>query len=177
MIGGLLNGFVSWLTGRNTMRANGRVAALLVSEELLQSFAGFARIDSERTWDSLREAHAFGRRASWDESRKALGYALTPDGYMALAAAYSGLAQAAETANDLPQGSPVTQQQNQALRTTTLALNRGMTYLGTLLHRPPVWKPWARRAFDRKTEQGIAKLWSADTNVQAFLAKWGKPQQ
>jgi hypothetical protein len=107
VICGLLNGFVSWLLARVTMRSSARVAALLVSEELMQSWATAAEIDKQRTWGAVLRGHEFGKRTAWDENRATLGHALTSDGYMSIAAAYSGLAQAVVRAGIEDRDTPI----------------------------------------------------------------------
>jgi hypothetical protein len=176
VIGGLLNGFVSWLQARSTTRSTARVSALLVTEELLQSLAAFPVLDEVQTWGALQDGHRFGKSTAWESNRQNLGYALVPDAYMCLAAAYSGLAQAVLRASKETHDAPVSRRHNEALKTTSLALNRGLTYLSKLVHRPPAWKLAARRAFDRTSDAHIAMLVSADTNVQAFMAKYGGQQ-
>ena len=66
VIGGLLNGFVSWLLGRSTLRADARVAALLVIEELMQSMPAMLQLGKLHTWGALNLAHDFGKREAWE---------------------------------------------------------------------------------------------------------------
>ena len=104
----------------------------------------------------------------------ALAYALHPDGYMAIAAAFSGLSAAAERAAEMPPDRPVTNPEGEAIATTYLTLNRGLGYLGTLVHRPPAWKPRARHRFDRETHEHIDDLLGKDAKYQAFMAQYGR---
>jgi hypothetical protein len=86
VIGGVLNGCVSWALGRSTLRANARVAALLVIEELMQSMPAMLKLGEQQTWGSLNLAHDFGKREAWEQNRAVLGHALPPEDYMTLAA-------------------------------------------------------------------------------------------
>jgi len=111
----------------------------------------------------------------WEANRTTLALVLNQDAYATIAAASSGLAQAAaRAANERPDGS-ITQAQNQSLRTTGITLGRALTYLGKLVHRPPAWRIVARRKYDRQSDAHIEKLLSADTSYQAFMAKYGRP--
>jgi len=177
VIGGTLNGVVSWVLGRTSQHTSARAAALLVSEELIQSYAGFALADAQHTWGALREAHDFGKTTEWEANRTTLALVLDPDAYATIAAASSGLAQAASRAAKEPPDSPITQAQNQSLRTTGKTLGRALTYLGKLVHRPPAWRIFARRKFDRQSDEHIEKLLSADTSYQAFMAKYGRSEK
>ena len=151
IVGGVLNGLVSWALARNAARSNARVAALLVYEELLQSMPALLGLRKEKTWGWLKAAHDFGRRDVWEENRAILGHALDPDAYMALAAGYSGLASAAEMAARSDHAEPISDPEGESLATTYLTINRGLSYLGLLLHRPNWWHPLSRRAFNGKT--------------------------
>jgi hypothetical protein len=175
VIGGTLNGVVSWVLARGATRTSARAAALLVTEELIQSFAGFATVDARRTWGALCEAHNFGRTTEWAASRTTLALVLSPDAYASVSAASSGLAQAAARAAAEPPESAITLEQNEALRTTVLTLNRALIHLGRLVHRPPVRRFMARRRFDRQSDAHIEKLLTADTKLQAFMAKYARP--
>jgi hypothetical protein len=94
---------------------------------------------------------------------------LPPDGYMNLAAAYNGLFGAAVRASNEPPDKRINPIQNQALKTTVLALNRGLTYLTKLIHRPPRWKFVARWKFNRKSDAHIAKLMAEDKSLERLL--------
>jgi hypothetical protein len=135
VIGGLLNGFVSWLLGRSTLRADARVAALLVIEELMQSMPAMLQLGKLHTWGALNLAHDFGKREAWEQNRATLGHALHPDGYMTLAAAYSGLAGAAERAAREPSTGKPSEEEGMSVATTYLTMNRGLSYLGVLVHQ------------------------------------------
>jgi hypothetical protein len=175
LIGGLLNGGVSWLLARSTMRANARVcAALLLTEELLKSLAVLITLDRSPTWGPMRQAADFGTRDAWDENRATLGHALSPDGYMTLATAYRGISFASSRARAESDDAPLTEADKQGVNSTFLAVNRGLTCLGNLIHRPPSWNPSARRKFDKNSDEHIKKLLDADPMAQTFVAKYGK---
>jgi hypothetical protein len=129
LIGGLLNGGVSWLLARSTMRANARVCALLLTEELLKSLAVLIRLDKPPTWGPMRQAADFGTRDAWDENRATLAHALSPDAYMTLATAYRGISFASSRARAESDDAPLTEADKQGVNSTFLALNRGFTYL------------------------------------------------
>ncbi|HVX32862.1 MAG TPA: hypothetical protein VHA80_06945 [Solirubrobacterales bacterium] len=174
IVGGVLNGLVAWILARHTARSNARVAALLVNEELMQSVPALLGLREHKTWGWLSVAHEFGRRDAWDENRAILGHAIDPDAYMAIAAGYSGLTSARDTAARGDFSAPITDVQGESLATTYLTINRGLSYLGPLLHRPSWWHPRARRAFDRKTRQHIRSLLEKDRKYQDFMAKHGR---
>jgi hypothetical protein len=174
IIGGVLNGLVAWALARNTSRSNARVAALLVNEELMQSVPALLGLREHKNWGWLSAAHEFGRREVWDENRSILGHALDPDAYMGIAAAYAGLASARETAAREEFSAAISDAQGESLATTYLTINRGFSYLGALLHRPSWWHPRARRAFDRKNQEHVAKLFEKDRKYQDFMAKHGR---
>lgn len=69
VIGGVLNGCVSWVLGRSTLRANARVAALLVIEELMQSMPAMLKLGEQQTWGALNLAHDFGKCEAWKQNR------------------------------------------------------------------------------------------------------------
>lgn len=173
IVGGVLNGLVSWVLARNAARSNARVAALLVNEELMQSIPALLGLREHKNWGWLSTAHNFGRRNVWDENRAILGHALAPDAYMAIAAGYTGLASAAETAARESFSDPISNAQSQSLATTYLTINQGLSYLSLLLHRPSWWHPLARRAFNRKTQSHINKLLEKDRKNQEFMDKQG----
>lgn len=162
VIGGLLNGFVSWLLGRSTLRANARVAALLVTEELMQSMPAMLQLGKQHTWGALNLAHDFGKREAWEQNRATLGHALHPDGYMTLAAAYSGLAGAAERAAREPSTGNPSEEEGMSIATTYLTMNRGLSYLGLLVHQLSRFKPCARRKFRRDSQAHIDDLLRRD---------------
>jgi hypothetical protein len=139
------------------------VAALLVIEELLPSMVPLVELNKKQTWGVLRQASEFGRNTAWEENRGTLGHALTPDGYMTLATTYSGLVGGARRAASEPPDAQIATTQGTALATTFLALNRGLTYLNALIHRPPVWKPRARRTFAKERRERVADLLRKDT--------------
>jgi hypothetical protein len=174
IVGGVLNGLVSWALARNAARSNARVAALLVNEELLQSIPALLGLRQHKNWGWLKAAHDFGRRDVWEENRAILGHALDPDAYMALAAGYSGLASAAEAASRSDFSEPISDAEGESLATTYLTINRGLSYLGLLLHRSSWWHPLARRAFNRKTQKHIDGLLEKDRKYQDFMAKHGR---
>lgn len=174
IVGGLLNGLVSWVLARNAARSNARVAALLVNEELLQSLAALVGLREHKNWGWLSVAHNFGRRDVWDENRAILGHALDPTAYMAIAAGYTGLTSAAETAERQDFSDPISDAQRDSLATTYLTINQGLSYLGLLLHRPSWWHPWARKKFNRKTQDHIDKLQEKDRKYEDFRAKHGR---
>lgn len=171
ILGGVLNGLVSWVLARNTARSNARVAALLVYEELLQSLPALLGLREHKTWGWLQAAHDFGRRDVWDENRAILGHALDPDAYMAIAAGYSGLASAAEMAAREEFSEQISDAHGESLATTYLTINRGLSYLGLLLHRPSSWHPLARRAFNRRTQSHIDGLLEKDRKYKDFMAE------
>ncbi len=175
VIGGLINGVVTWVLGRTAMRANARAVALLVTEELLQSMPPMVDVREEPYWRVLRKGHEFGRRTSWDENRATLGYVLHPDAYGDIAAAYSGIVQAKVRAEHEPPDAQIGNDDGEALGTALLALGRGLVYLSQLVHRPPMGKPLARWRFDKKSREYIQNLFGEDTKLQAFLAEHGKP--
>jgi len=172
LIGGLLNGGVSWLLARSTMRSNARVCALLLTEDLLKSFAALI-LDESPTWGPIRQAADFGTRDSWDENRAALGHALSPDAYMDLATAYRGIGFASSRARAESDDAPLTEADKEAVRSTVLALLRGLEYLRNLTYRPPPWKLRTRRKFDKNRDDRIKELLGADTRLRAFMAKYG----
>lgn len=174
IVGGVLNGLVSWFLARNAARSNARVAALLVNEELMQSIPALLGLREHKNWGWLSVAHNFGRRDVWDENRAILGHALAPDAYMAIAAGYTGLASAAETAARQDFSDPISDAQGQSLATTYLTINRGLSYLGLLLHQPSRWHPLARRAFNRRTQSHIDGLLEKDRKFQDFMAEHGR---
>lgn len=171
IVGGVLNGLVSWFLARSTARSNARVAALLVYEELMQSLPALLGLREHRTWGWLKAAHDFGRRDVWDENRTVLGHALHPDAYMAIAAGYSGLASAAETASRTDFAESITDADGKSLATTFRTINRGLSYLGLLLHRPSGLHPLARRAFNQRTQKHIDGLLKQDRKYQDFMAE------
>ena len=174
IVGGVLNGLVSWGLARSAARSNARVAALLVYEELLQSMPALLGLRKEKSWGWLKAAHDFGRRDVWEENRAILGHALDPDAYMALAAGYSGLASAAETAARSKFDEPISNPEGESLATTYLTINRGLSYLGLLVHRPSWLHPLSRRAFNRKTQRHIDGILEKDRKYQDFMGKHGR---
>lgn len=176
VIGGLLNGLVSWVLNRSTLRANARVAALLVTEELMQSTPALLQLGKQHTWGALNLAHDFGKREAWQQNRATLGHALHPDGYMALAAAYSGLAGAADRASREAPDVKVSDDVGMSIATTYLTLNRGLSYLALLVQQPSRMKPRARQKFKRDTQAHIDDLLRRDTKYQGFMAEHGRPE-
>ena len=174
IVGGVLNGLVSWALARNSARSNARVAALLVNEELLQSIPALLGLREHKNWGWLSAAHDFGRREVWEENRGILGQTLHPDAYMSIAAGYNGLASARETAAREDFSAPISDAQGESLATTYLTINRGLSYLGLLLHRPSWRHPLSRRAFTRKTQKHIDVLLEKDRKYQDFMAKHGR---
>jgi hypothetical protein len=174
IIGGVLNGLVSWILARNATRSNARVAALLVYEELMQSLPALLGLREHKTWGWLDAAHEFGRRDVWDENRAVLGHALDPNAYMAIAAGYSGLASAAETVTREDFSAPISDAHGKSLATTYLTICQGLSYLGLLLHRPSWWHPLARRRFQRKTQKHIDGLLEKDKKYQGFMEEHGR---
>jgi hypothetical protein len=174
IVGGVLNGLVAWVLARNSARSNARVAALLVYEELLPSVAALLGLREERKWGWLKVAQGFGCREAWLENRAILGHALDPDSYMALAAGYAGLASAQDTAIRSDPDETISKAEGETMATTFLTVNRGLSYLGLLLHRPSWWRPFARRRFKRKTQRHIDSLLDKDRKYQDFMAEHGR---
>jgi hypothetical protein len=169
VIGGLLNGFVSWMLARAAASKSARAAALLITEELMHSLGAFVSVDERQTWGAFLDSPEFGKRTEWEANRATRANGLPPDGYMNLAAAYNGLFGAAVRASNEPPDKRINPIQNQALKTTVLALNRGLTYLTKLIHRPPRWKFVARWKFNRKSDAHIAKLMAEDKSLERLL--------
>lgn len=174
IVGGVLNGLVAWILARHAARSNARVAALLVYEELLPSVAALIGLRERKTWGWLKAAQDFGRREVWLENRAILGHALDPNSYMALAAGYTGLASARDTASRSDPEEEISGAEGETLATTFLTINRGLSYLGLLLHRPSWWHPLARRGFNRKTQEHIDGLLEKDRKYQDFMAEHGR---
>lgn len=173
LIGGLLNGWVSWLLHSLGVRADARVAALLVSEELTASMPPLLTLKEHRVWGALRDAHDFGGRESWEQVRSTLGHSLSADGYMTIAVAYNGLSAAVERAAGEESGARLTDDQGWAIASTFLALNRSLSYLGLIVHMPSRWHPIRRR----KARQGHGAYIEAnlkkDPKYQDFMARYG----
>lgn len=174
VVGGVLNGCVAWGLDRSTLRANARVAGLLVTEELMQSMPAMLQLGKRQTWGALNLAHDFGKCEAWEQNRATLGHALHPDGYMTLAAAYSGLTGAAARAAREPSASKLSDDEGMSIATTYLTMSRGLSYLGLLVHQPSRLKPRARRKFRRDTQAHIDDLLHKDTRYQDFMAEHGR---
>jgi hypothetical protein len=174
IVGGVLNGLVSWVLAHNAARSNARVAALLVYEELLPSVAALIGLQKEKTWGWLKAAQDFGVREVWLENRAILGHALDSDSYMALAAGYTGLASARDTASLSDPDQTISEAEGETLATTFLTVNRGLSHLGLLVHRPSWWHPLARRRFNRRTQKHIDGLLEKDRKYQGFMSEHGK---
>jgi hypothetical protein len=174
IVGGVLNGLVAWVLARHTARSNARVAALLVYEELLPSVAALIGIRERKAWGWLKVAQDFGCREVWLENRAILGHALDSNSYMTLAAAYTGLASARDTASHSDPEKAISEVEGETLGTTFLTINRGLSYLGLLLHRPSWWHPLARRGFNRKTQEHIDGLLEKDKKYRSFMAEHGR---
>src|SRR5438128_6221351 len=95
LIGGFLNGWVSWLLARLDARSNARVAALLVSDELKASMAPLMLLKERPVWGTLSLRPDLGKRKTWEQNRSTLGHVVLrsvgAEGYLAVAAAYEGL--------------------------------------------------------------------------------------
>jgi hypothetical protein len=160
VIGGTLNGVVSWALSRHGEWVTGRVAALLVIEELTLSVNPVAWAVHSRDWDFLRRASAFARRTDWDQNRATIGRVLSPHGFTTIASAHRQLT-ALEPFRD--QSRPLmTDAEYVQLRTIEMVSLRAMAHLRTLIYRPPIWTLRARRRFDREHQAEIDGLIDQD---------------
>lgn len=173
LIGGLLNGWVAWLLHHLNVRADARVAALLVSEELMGSMPPLLTLKEQQVWGTLRNARGFGRRTAWDQARSTLGHSLSADGYMTLAVAYNGLAAAAERAAEESPDARLTDDQGWSVASTFLALNRSLSYLGLIVHMPSRWHLFRRRKARRNHAAYMETNLKQDPKYQDFMARYG----
>jgi hypothetical protein len=164
----MLNGLVAWVLARNTRSVNARVAALLVSEELVLSLNPLAWVSHEREWRLLGTLGPdFARRTDWLENRSTLGHTLTTRGYVSVAAAYRLVASVSAMHDVFP--IRVSDADYVEVRTAELATLRAMAYLRVLTVRPPIWKPQARRRFDRETQATIDGLTNEDMTLHGAM--------
>ena len=130
-------------------------------------------LKERQVWATLRDAHDFGRRESWEQVRSTIGHSLSTDGYMTIAVAYNGLSAAVERAAGEAPGARLTDDQGWAIASTFLALNRSLSYLGLIVHMPSRWHPIRRR----KARQGHVAYTEAnlkkDPKYQDFMARYG----
>jgi hypothetical protein len=173
IIGGLLNGGVSWVLARGATRADARVAALLVSEELMASMPPLLLLKEQQVWGTLSQAHDFGERKTWEQSRSTLGHALGTDGYLTIAVAYNGLSAAAAHARGASPEAKLSDEQGWAIASTFLALNRALSYLGLIVHAPSRWKPIAHKKFRRTHRIFVEDNLKQDPKYQEFMARHG----
>ncbi len=173
LIGGLLNGWLSWLLHRLSVANDARVAALLVSEELIASLPSLVMLKDQQVWGTLGFAHEFGKRKSWEENRSTLGHALSTDGYMTIAVAYNGLSVLAERATGESPEARLTDDQGWAVASTFLALNRALSFLGLIVHLPSRRHPIARRRLRRVHQTYLEQNLKQDPRYQDFMAQYG----
>jgi len=173
VIGGLLNAGVTVILRRSDDKRNARVAALLVTEDLMISMPPMLKLKDEQTWTPIRAARNFATRDSWEEHRATLAHSVSMDGYVSLSAAFEGLAHAASGATERGDGTPLTDAEGWSLASTFLAMNRGMSYLTLLVGLPPRWRPVRRFLFKRTQQAHADKLLAEDVPYQEFMRRHG----
>jgi hypothetical protein len=175
LIGGLLNGLVTWLLDHLRGTADARVAALLVSEELMAAKSQVSFLKEKPVWGALRAA-TFGKRQAWEENRSTLGHALLrstgTEGYLAIAVAYNGLTAIADRAPREAPEAKLTEDQEWVLGSTLVAVTRAYAYLGLVIDLPPHWK-MARRKLKRDAQAEVERLLAQDPDYQEFVARFG----
>jgi hypothetical protein len=130
-------------------------------------------LKEQQVWGTLGQAHDFGKRQTWEQSRSTLGHALGTDGYLTLAAAYNGLSAAADRASVESPGTKLSDEQGWAIASTFLALNRALSYLGLIVHAPSRWTPIARQKFRRAHQAFVEDNLKQDPKYQEFMAQHG----
>jgi len=102
VVGGLLNAGVTVLLRRSDDRRNARVAALLVTEDLMTSYPPMLKLKEDRTWAPIKAGRNFAKRGAWEEHRGALAHSLSTPAYISLSAAFEGLAHAVDGRRNAP---------------------------------------------------------------------------
>jgi hypothetical protein len=173
VIGGLLNAGITILLRRSDDRRDARVAALLVTEDLMISMPPMLKLKEEQTWTPIRAARNFAARESWEEHRATLTHSLSTAAYISLSAAFEGLTHAAGAAAERG-GTPLTDAEGWSLASTFLAMNRGMSYLTLLVDMPPRWRPIRRFLFKRSQQAHADELLAKDVPYQEFMRRHGR---
>jgi hypothetical protein len=171
VVGGLLNAGITTLLRRGDDKRNARVAALLVTEDLMISMPAMLLLKDDQTWGPIRRARNFATRGAWEEQRSTLAHVLSVDGFISLSAAFEGLANASGAASEHANADKLTDEEGWSLGSTFLAMNRGMSYLTLLVHMPSRLRPSARRRFRREQQEHVDRLLGQDKPYQAFMAK------
>ncbi|HTU79477.1 MAG TPA: hypothetical protein VMF09_12030 [Solirubrobacteraceae bacterium] len=178
VLGVVLNGFSAWVMDRNALTSSVRVAALLVTEELAKSLGSLKALRRERVWGALNQSHDFGMRQAWEQNRAILGHSLSPERYVTIAAAYTGLAGAVDRALQVPPQQKVSDEENELLGSTYFAIGQAIAELDRFISRPSRLMPLARWhwTFERDVPAKIMRLAYADTEIEAFIADFtGSP--
>jgi hypothetical protein len=168
LIGGLLNGWVSYLLGRSSLRADARAAALLVAEELNVSSGRMLDLADRPEWRTLSDANFFGRRVCWEGNRATLGHALSTDGYLEVAAAYQGLSDIVARAKEKKPDDGFSEDENEGVGDAWLRTGRALCHLELLLVAPSPLRPIARTRWLR--DKGKARKYIAREET-ALLAR------
>jgi|GEM_PF-2810758 hypothetical protein len=174
VVGGLLNAGVTVLLRRSEDKRNARVAALLVTEDLMISMLPMLKLKEEQTWAPIRAARNFGSRASWEEHRGTLAHSLSTPAFISLSAAFEGLNHAAGAAAERADDARLTDAEGWSLASTFLAMNRGMSYLTLLVDAPPRWRPIRRLVFKRAQQAHADGLLAKDVPYQEFMRRHGR---
>jgi hypothetical protein len=174
VVGGLLNAGVTVLLRRSDDRRNARVAALLVTEDLMTSYPPMLKLKEDRTWAPIKAGRNFAKRGAWEEHRRALAHSLSTPAYISLSAAFEGLAHAVDGAAERADDTPLTDAEGWPLASTFLAMNRGMSYLTLLVDLPPRWRPVRRLVFKRAQQDHVEKLLAEDVPYQEFMRRHGR---
>lgn len=174
VIGGLLNAGVTVRLRRSNDKRNARVAALLVTEDLMISMPPMLQLKEEQTWRPIRAARHFASRGSWEEHRGTLAHSISTPAFISLSGAFEGLAHAAGAAAEHADGAPLTDAEGWSLASTFIAMNRGMSYLTLLVDAPPRWRPVRRFVFKRAQQSHVDELLAKDVPYQEFMRKHGR---
>jgi hypothetical protein len=174
VVGGLLNAGVTVLLRRSDDKRNARVAALLVTEDLMISMPPMLQLKEEQTWRPIKVARNFASRGSWEEHRGTLAHSISTPAYISLSGAFEGLAHAADGAAERADDAPLTDAEGWPLASTFLAMNRGMSYLTLLVDVPPRWRPVRRLVFKRAQQAHADDLLEKDVPYQEFMKRHGR---
>ena len=169
VIGGLINGLATWVHERRSRTAAGRVASMLVAEELMESSSTLLQLREEPKWGVLQTKY-FGRDECWLAHRGTLAQVLPTDGYIALSAAYHGLRSAVETAESEAPQARLDDASLEALQSTYSALSRGLAFLTPHVFAHRFSQLLERRRARREARRRNERLLRQDPAYQAFIA-------
>jgi hypothetical protein len=166
VVGGLLNAGITIVLRRSDDKRSARVAAMLVTEDLMISMPAMLLLKDNQTWRPIRRARNFASRGAWEEQRSILAHVLSVDGFISLSAAFEGLANASGVAAEHADEDPLTDEEGWALASTFLAMNRGLSHLTLLVHMPSRLRQIKRHRFRREQQEHVNQLLGKDKPYQ-----------